>query len=322
MNMKAPPAWWIIVGLFTGVFTAVTLLSAVLSVLVYDGLVGSDHGLATWVLEKGPHKVMRRFMMLGVLIFIPSFLRLIRWGGREDIGWARIEPLDGGMSRRSQCGLGLLMGFVTLGSVVALMYRAGHRVVDVSAWTPGVLVEMFLYVLVALLIALIEETAVRGVLYRALARLWGFWPTALATSLLFAWVHFLKADPSAFEGVGIWDRTVAVILSMFDGPARTVAFWPRFLSLTAMGLALCVVVQRTGTVWWAVGLHGAWVWIKKVNGALGDSADGITAGPWLGVRSDATDGYVTVLLLLLLAASLSRMLRQPPTMSDAQSDER
>lgn len=306
-----PPPWWMVVGLFVIVFVGVTLLSALLSVLIYDVLIDSNNGVATLLLEKGPHKVMRRCMMVGVILFIPSFLRLIRWGGWRDSGWVHPDGSDGWVIRCKQCGLGLVVGFLTLGVVVAQMYVVGHRVVDASAWTPSLWIDLFFYVGVACTVALLEETAVRGILYRALARLWGAWPTALATSLLFAWLHFLKADPSVFGGTDGWGRVGAVVVSMFEGPSRTIAFWPRFLSLTMMGLVLCAVVQRTGTIWWAVGLHAAWVWIKKMNGALGDSVDGQAAGLWLGVRSDATDGYGTVLLLALLAIGLTSILRAP-----------
>ena len=309
--LNVPPPWWIVVSLFVMVFVGVTLLSALLSVLIYDVLIDSNSGIATLLLEKGPHKVMRRCMMVGAVLFIPSFLRLIRWGGWRDSGWVHPDGVDGWKIRCQQCGLGLLVGFFTLGVVVAQMYVTGHRVIDVSAWIPSVWVDLFFYIGVACTVALLEETAVRGILYRALARLWGAWPTALATSLLFAWLHFLKADPSVFDGTGVWDRVVAVVESMFEGPSRTIAFWPRFLSLTMMGLVLCAVVQRTGTIWWAVGLHAAWVWIKKINGALGDSVDGQAASVWLGVRSDATDGYGTVLLLALLAIGFVSLQRMP-----------
>jgi len=82
------------------------------------------------------------------------------------------------------------------------------------------------------LIVLTEDFLYRGYLLFTLALGIGFWPAAVLTSLLMAGAHFLNPG-----GHGL-------------GPFVVLLYC----------LVTCLVIRRTGDLWMALGIHGAWDW--------------------------------------------------------------
>ena len=80
-----------------------------------------------------------------------------------------------------------------------------------------------------LLVGLNEEYLFRGYALRVLWRGAGFWPAAIITTAIFAGLHLSKPHENAMD-IGM---------------------------IFILGLAICLSVQRTGTLWWAVGWHAA-----------------------------------------------------------------
>lgn len=257
--------------------------------------------LAAWV-ANDPVKVMRRLMVLAVLPVLPMAIRAAGCIGWRDAAWSRVPArfLDPAWKRDLAAGLGL--GILSLGCAVFMSYASGGR--HAELFRPAAAFALLLPVTVsALVIGLIEETAVRGFLLNMLRRQWTFWLAALATSVLFAWGHYVEPHPSAFEGEGFWRQVGGVLGSSLSRPSRVPAFLPRFVNLALMGVVLSLSVRRFGTVWMAVGLHAGWVVVKKLNGQLGNIDRSVSTLPWIGQRSDAIDGWLTALLLLALGAA-------------------
>jgi CAAX protease family protein len=96
-----------------------------------------------------------------------------------------------------------------------------------DTWRYGVLWALVFFVGV-----LTEDFLYRGYLLFTLTTGIGFWPAALVTSLLMGGAHFLNPG-----GHGL-------------GPFITFLYC----------LVSCLVIQRTGDLWMALGIHGAWDW--------------------------------------------------------------
>lgn len=61
------------------------------------------------------------------------------------------------------------------------------------------------------------------------------------------------------SGMGFWPA--AILLSLFFGAGHlgnTGEAWPGALSAALIGFFFCFTLRRTGTIWFAVGLHAAW----------------------------------------------------------------
>ncbi len=265
--------------------------------------------LGELLLAAGPDRIMRRCLMGFAALFIAVLLWRAGWRSWRDTGFF---PGPDGPSRSPgrQALLGIGLGLVTLGSLSLLTLLLDLRIVTPVADSAEGLRRGVSFIGSGIAVALIEETVCRGLLFRVLARAWTLWPAAAGTSLLFALAHFLTPDPRAFQAEGVFKTTLAVALSTFTPLAATPLAWLVFANLTLLGMTLCGFVNRTGTLWLAIGAHAAWVWVIKFFHLWTDLAPGVRPSPWLGTRSDFMDSFAVTLLLLALVAWGFR--RPPP----------
>jgi CAAX protease family protein len=96
---------------------------------------------------------------------------------------------------------------------------------------------------VFLLVGLTEEFLMRGYTQFTLTQGMGFWPAALLLSVLFGAMHLSN-----------------------QGEA-----WIGALSAGLIGLFFCLTLRRTGTLWFAVGMHAAWDWGESFLYSVPDS---------------------------------------------------
>lgn len=123
---------------------------------------------------------------------------------------------------------GTAMGVLGAGAVGVAMIASGAMVVHGLALQGAALVtDAFLWLLGMLLVGLNEEYMFRGYPLQALTRGMGFWPAAILLSLLFGVAHLTKSDENAID----------------------------ITNIILLGLLLCLTLQRTGSLWLAVGFH-------------------------------------------------------------------
>ena len=130
-------------------------------------------------------------------------------------------------------------------------------------------------------VALFEEYSTRGYPLFTLATGMGFWPAAALFSALFGLLH-------AFNPNQNWISLAGDVL---------------------IGLFWCFSLQRTGSLWFAVGFHAAWDWGETFLYGVPDSgrmADGHLLEPsfsgpaWLTGGAGGPEGSVLGLPLILL----------------------
>jgi uncharacterized protein len=94
-----------------------------------------------------------------------------------------------------------------------------------------------------LLVGFFEDFLFRGYSQFTLARAIGFWPAAVFLSCVFGLTHSQNAGEQ----------------------------WPGLLAAAAIGFFFCLTLQRTGTLWFAVGFHAAWDWAETFLYSVPDS---------------------------------------------------
>src|SRR5579871_2243124 len=126
---------------------------------------------------------------------------------------------------------GALIGFLSL-TLMLLGFRAAHDFYFGSEAMHGsaLVIAALSNVIGFVLVALFEETTFRGYAFYALTDGMGFWPAAVAMSLLFAFVH--TNNPG-------------------EAPIGIVAVF-------AFGMMLAFSIWRTGSLLWAIGFHFMW----------------------------------------------------------------
>ena len=86
-----------------------------------------------------------------------------------------------------------------------------------------------LYVLGFFLVGMVEEFSFRGFMQSVLQRALGFWPAAVALSLVFGAIHLPNSGES----------------------------WKGVLLIVPFGLLASLALRRTGSVWFFIGAHAA-----------------------------------------------------------------
>lgn len=123
---------------------------------------------------------------------------------------------------------GTAIGVVTAGLVAIAMLASGAMAVTgLALHGEQLAVAALTWLAAMLLVGLNEEYMFRGYPLHTLARGMGFWPAAVLLSLLFGAAHLTKSDENAID----------------------------ITNIVLLGLLLCLTLQRTGSLWLAVGFH-------------------------------------------------------------------
>jgi len=258
------------------------------------------------LLEKGASKLARRCMMIWGVLLAPLFVIALGTFRKNDHGWT---PWEGYTLRRRGWRLvvaGVLLGLLSLGTIMLLGLIFGSRIWNVSYEPPKVALKLGLeYPLRVLVLAAFEETVMRGYLLRGLCRGLGVWVAIVLSSGLFALLHFIYPLPESFFGAGFLGDSAGSLLSGLTGILREPYAAIQFCNLFLMAAFLCLLTLRTGCIWAAVGVHAGWVWIKFTNSVVADR-NHLEETPWIfGGQSDHLDGVVTTAILLFLTAAMA-----------------
>lgn len=157
-------------------------------------------------------------------------------------------PLKGAFGKNFWAGA--LWGFIAI-TCLLLVLRAtgvfyfggfalhGFRVLKFAAFW-GVLF---------LVVGLFEDFAFRGYSLFTLAQGIGFWPAAFALSVVFGAIHLPQE------------------LRLGDHPRA----WVGIIGAALIGLFFCLTLRRTGSLWFAIGMHASWDWGQTFVYSVPDS---------------------------------------------------
>ena len=295
-NSSSAHAWKAAIAL--ALYIGVGLwLACLTSMLLFKLAPHLGYTVAGFVAKKSEDTLLRRSAMVWAVVFLPLLLKQFGWQGRSDLGWTDMKSPHSRYVRLVVLGLGI--GLISLGSVCGLVLVSGARALT-SVDATHSLATLFSFALSGLVVAVIEETLTRGILFRPLIRAWGVWPATLVSSLLFAAAHFIHGDPATVNAQGLFPASFKLLASSLGGIPDASHFLLRFVNLALLGVVLCSFAARTGTIWLGVGAHAAWVWVMKVNGFLCDTVLTRPWTPWWGQRGDSTDSLLATAALLIV----------------------
>ena len=182
---------------------------------------------------------------------------------------------------------GSVAGLVLLGAILLLLAASGHARLAWGGLGFGAVCGFALaWAGASLLTGLAEEIALRGYLLQILTRGFGFWPALVLTSLLFGVLHTGNSG-EGFLGI---------------------------VNVTLCGALLALGVRGTGSLWWSIGLHGAWDYAENFLAGTPDSGQ-ICAGAllrttphgaaWLSGGATGPEGSLLTLAVLVPALVLA-----------------
>jgi membrane protease YdiL (CAAX protease family) len=231
-------------SLFRGPSLPFVFLRLCLYVALGQGIGYALQWVARLILPSGPHSSLANRMMLGESIDLMSafFAALVM---------SRLEGRafgEYGLPGRAAFGKlfcqGVLFGLVeistVLGTVAALGgYRFGELAIHGNdLWRWAIFWGAFF-----LVVGFYEEFAFRGYVQFAMGQGVGFWPAAIVLSVIFGVMHATNPGESL---VGV----AGVVVS---------------------GLFWCLTLRRTGSLWFAVGMHASFDFAETFLYSVPDS---------------------------------------------------
>lgn len=247
------------------------------------------------------HRIGERIGMLALLVGFVLVARRLKLADRASLGY--------GLNRRDfarELGLALLLGIGTMLGVVAIMSALGLLEWTTSGLTAAALARVVAArALSALVVALIEETFLRGAMHTAIARESGTRAAVLLTALIYAASHFFAtfhiaaAQVNPGSGVALLAGTLRVF-------ARPLSIADAFLALFAVGVVLGLVRAATGNIAACIGLHAGWVWVMLVAHEF-SHPQRLAPAAFLLSRFDGFVGWLVLGWTLVLAVPLWRL---------------
>jgi uncharacterized protein len=195
---------------------------------------------------------------------------------------------DYGIPVRSALGMrfweGTVWGFAMLSAILLILSASGHFRIDSAALAGKAAFRAALgWGAVFLAVSLSEELAFRGYLLFIASRRMSFWRAAFLLSFAFGAAH-----------LGNHGENVLGILQV-----------------VATGLLFCLMIRRTGTLWFAIGFHAAWDWAETFfygtpdSGLLGSGRflNSSVQGPsWMSGGMAGPEGSIFAFAIILACA--------------------
>lgn len=278
-------------AIFFGYLFACLALAAVLAVpLMQTG----------WI-DYPPHRVMGRLAQVFILLGLWPMLRVTRLADRTSLGYGVPRPeFLRGVAR------GWELGVIVLLLLVAAELILEIRIPESDMPAARSIAARVVQALVAgLLIATLEETFFRGALFSAIRRRGGLVSAAAWSAMLYAMLHVMKPgvlpDAVLFDWATAWQMFAGVFVDTFQ--------WRHLdtvLALSAVGVFLALVRERTGHIGWCIGLHAGWVFViqvaRRLTDANPDAAWALLAGDYDGII-----GWLAAAWIGLLAVGYWRL---------------
>jgi hypothetical protein len=240
------------------------------------------------------HRFLDRSFLILALAGLWPLLRALGAKSLREMG---ITPPYG---QWNMLGGGLLLGLGSLAMVAGIAIGFGGFHFAKTEDAHKMISTVFSAAGTAIVVAVMEEILFRGGIFGGLRRVF-HWPFALAaSSAIYALVHFLqRADLAGAVG---WNSGLVLLPRVLGGFTDFHALVPGFFTLALAGVLLALAYQRTGNLYFSIGLHAGWIFVLKIFGAL--TVQTPDAATWFWGTAKMFDGWLAFLVLaVFLAAS-------------------
>jgi len=246
------------------------------------------------------HRYVNRSLIILALAGLWPFLRALGIRSWRDLGFAPVRLHWKGAVA------GFAAGFFSLAVLAGLVILLGARSLDLAHSPMHLVANLAGALLTGIIVAILEETLFRGALFGTLRKAQP-WPLALGfSSAIYAIVHFFaKVPPPASVN---WLSGFRTLAEMLRGFADLQTLVPGFFNLLIVGAILALMFQRTGNLYFSIGLHAGWIFWLKSYGLLTNKISGVNTWLWGGGKM--IDGWLATAILLLTLVALLFLTRQ------------
>lgn len=239
------------------------------------------------------HRYVNRALLGLALIGLWPLLKNLGATSPRDFGL--VSPLG----QMKKLGGGFLLGFFSLAIVAGIALASGARTFEQNLTAAKLAEKLFAAAGSAIVVAVLEEILFRGGLFGSLKKVFHWIFALIVSSAIYAIVHFMESarEPS----VVTWHSGFGTLALMLRNFTNWQAVFPGFFNLTLAGAILALAYQRTGNLYFSIGLHAGWIFWLKSYGFLTLQTKGVNPWIWGGGRLAIVNGW---LALPVLAAAM------------------
>ncbi len=202
-------------------------------------------------------------------------------------------------------GGGFLLGLVSLAVIGGFAFACQARELNAKLSAVEILGKVPGAAATAIIVAVLEEILFRGALYGALRKVL-YWVFALMiSSMVYAILHYLESAKTT-EAV-TWLSGLRLLPLMFRNLGDLQAVIPGFFNLTLAGVLLAWAYQRTGNLYYSIGLHSGWIFWIKIYATVTVLAPGANAWWWGRGRMAIVNGWIALPVLLATVVVFARL---------------
>lgn len=193
-------------------------------------------------------------------------------------------------------GGGFLLGFVSLAIVAAIAFACHARQMSPKLSHGDVVHKLLSAAAGAIIVAILEELLFRGALYGALRKVFHWVVALLISSMIYAIMHYFESAKTT-ETV-TWLSGLHLLPLMLRNLGNLQAVIPGFFNLTLAGVLLGWAYERTGNLYFSIGLHMGWIFWVKAYAIVTALTPGANAWWWGSGRMAIVNGWIALPVLI------------------------
>ena len=250
------------------------------------------------------HNPFHRYLNRALLIFALAGM----WPLLKGLGATHLRD-TGLVSPKGQggrVGLGFAFGFVSLAWIASIVILTHGRSMDSQLGGAQWLVKLLGAAGTAVGVAFMEELLFRGAVFGGLRRTMNWKWALLFSSMIYAIVHFMRS--ADIEGPVDGSSGFRLLPVMLRGFGEMQVVIPGFLNLTLVGLMLGYAYQRTGNLYFPMGLHAGWIFWMKFYASVTREVPEASTRIW-GTHK-LYDGWLAMVILTITLIALVQVLKR------------
>ena len=205
-------------------------------------------------------KIMRRIMLAVAILLIFLLRKPLRLRSFATVGLKNTQGWWG----QVQMGFFLSTGMFLF--YTAFLYINGVKIFDPDAKSLGVIIlQLLKMLLIASLVACIEETFFRGFIFQSLLEDMSAVSAVCISSLFFSVLHFFKVKFLVSPGIQPFVGFLVIYQSFKNIAVNFTDILPSVIGLFLVGVVLSYACLRTKSLYLAMGLHAGWVFLIQMN---------------------------------------------------------
>lgn len=245
------------------------------------------------------HRYFNRCLMFLALAGLFLLWRVTKINSWHELGWTNFPKARLHIFQGLLVGLASLIAVAVLGLLFdARDFRPAHSLNEWNRHGVNTLSA-------AIAVGILEETLFRGMLFGLLRRDMHWRWAAVFSALLFSAVHFIDQRPAISE---ITWTTGFTAFPQFIHDFAHDPHWPAYaVNLFLAGLILAGTLQRTGSLFIAIGIHAGWIIALKTNSFITMPINKHV----LWGDNKTSDGWIATPLLAIMAWAILRHDPEP-----------